>query len=61
MDKPVQFPANHIEALALVSAVRTSGNAMTPENLCKKYWEAYYRIAAVDEETRREAAVKSKP
>lgn len=54
MDKP--FPANHIEALALAWATRPCGDNVSPEYLCKKYWEAYCRIAAADSEAAKEAS-----
>lgn len=45
-----QFPANRIEALALAWATRICGDNVSPECLCQKYWEAYYRISAADSE-----------
>lgn len=59
MSEPVNlFPADHIEALALEFASRYVGESVTPEYLCQKYWEAYYRIAAADSDAANAAKVK---
>lgn len=52
------FPSNHIEALALEWASRHVGEAATPELLTRKYWEAYYRIDAVDHDACEAARAK---
>ena len=57
-DSPKIFPEDHIPALALKWASRYVGDAVTPEDWCQKYWEAYYRIAAVDSSTAEAARAK---
>lgn len=52
------FPSNHREALALEWASRHVGDAATPELLTRKYWEAYYRIDAVDHDACEAARAK---
>lgn len=40
------FPANRNEALALAYVMKTVGSDATPEDFCRKYLDAFSRIAA---------------
>lgn len=60
MDKEVQlFPSNNIQALALAYATKKAGDNAAPEDYCRLYWEAYYRIASSQREIIAEAKAKA--
>ena len=48
------FPASMLEALAM-AYVSKLPDVTTPEDFCRKYWEAYYRMDKVNSEASRQA------
>lgn len=60
MDQLNTFPANTKEALAFLYLQKQDLSNASPEDVARLYWEAYYRISAVNADAKKTASADFK-